>query len=97
MPKTKVQNIEKACKGFKPETEKAMPARATKAGTMLTMLTSRRGASVSQLQQATGWQAHSVRGFLSGTVKKKLGLSLAVTVGKDGRKRYRIENRAVGQ
>ena len=97
MPKSETQKLEKACEASKPETETAMPGRTTKAGIMLTMLTSRRGASVLQLQQDTGWQAHSVRGFLSGTVKKKLGLSLVATVGKDGRKRYRIENRAVGQ
>jgi hypothetical protein len=48
------------------------------------------GATIEQLQKATGWQAHSVRGFLAGTVKKKLGLSLASEKPEDGTRRYRI-------
>jgi Protein of unknown function (DUF3489) len=48
------------------------------------------GASVEELQAATGWQAHSVRGFLSGTVKKKLGLTLNSDRARDGTRRYRI-------
>ena len=48
------------------------------------------GACVEELQAATGWQAHSVRGFLSGTVKKKLGLTLSSDRTGDGPRRYRI-------
>ena len=39
---------------------------------------------------ATGWQAHSVRGFLSGTVRKKMGLDLGVAGGNGGTRHYRI-------
>jgi hypothetical protein len=52
------------------------------------------GASVEELQAATGWQAHSVRGFLSGTVQKKLGLTLNSDRPGDGPRRYRIEPEA---
>ncbi len=48
------------------------------------------GASTEELQQATGWQVHSVRGFLAGTVKKKLGLTLVSDKPADGPRRYRI-------
>jgi len=49
-----------------------------------------RGVTIAQIMEATGWQAHSVRGFLSVVVRKKLGLNLASEIGKDGQRRYRI-------
>ena len=71
--------------------------KATKTELLLNLLRSKRGASLEQLQQAVGWQAHSVRGFLSRTVRKKLGLSLLTEAGKDGLKRYRIEQNGAGK
>ena len=40
--------------------------------------------------KATGWQPHSVRGFLSGTVGKKLGLTVISEKGEDGERSYSI-------
>ena len=48
------------------------------------------GACLEELQAATGWQTHSVRGFLSGTVKKKLGLTLISDRAGNGPRRYRV-------
>ena len=48
------------------------------------------GATLSELMQAIGWQAHSVRGFLSGTLKKKMGLRVASSKLQDGQRTYRI-------
>lgn len=61
----------------------------TKAAAVLKKLQMAKGATIDQLMTATGWQAHSVRSFLSGTVRKKLGLNLISELGKDGLRRYR--------
>lgn len=63
---------------------------STKSATVMTMLRTGDGATLEAMQQATGWQAHSVRGFLSGTVKKRMALSLTSQRGDDGVRRYRI-------
>ena len=45
------------------------------------------------MMQATDWQQHSVRGFLAGTVKKKLGFPLTTSKAVGDVRRYRIETR----
>jgi hypothetical protein len=62
-------------------------------GGMLTLLSQPVGASIEEMMQATDWQQHSVRGFLAGTVKKKLGFPLTSVKPNDGVRRYRIETR----
>ena len=54
------------------------------------MLRSRDGASIEKLTKATGWQQHSVRGFLAGVVRKRLQFDLESTV-VDGIRTYRIK------
>jgi Protein of unknown function (DUF3489) len=72
----------------------ASGARAkTRAGTkhaqVVAMLRDRAGTTIAAIMAATGWQQHSVRGFLSGVVRKKLGLNLVSEPGEGGRI-YRI-------
>ena len=67
--------------------------RVTKQERVLTLLSQPNGASIAEMMQATDWQQHSVRGFLAGTVKKKLGFSLTSVKPNDGVRRYRIETR----
>ncbi|PBB35915.1 DUF3489 domain-containing protein [Mesorhizobium sp. WSM3882] len=67
-------------------------AKQSKADLVVKKLRLTKGATIEMLMEATGWQAHSVRGFLSAVVKKKLGLNLVSDVGKDGLRRYRIDN-----
>lgn len=73
---------------------KAEAPTGTKTDAVLKKLKSAKGVTLEALMEATGWQAHSVRGFLSGTVKKKLGHSLTSEMGKDGMRRYRVDDRA---
>jgi Protein of unknown function (DUF3489) len=68
-------------------------ARVTKQERVFTLLSQSEGASIEELMRATDWQQHSVRGFLAGTVKKKLGFSLTSSKPNDGARRYRIETR----
>ena len=67
--------------------------RVTKQERVLTLLSQSEGASIEEMMQATDWQQHSVRGFLAGTVKRKLGFSLTSVKPNDGVRRYRIETR----
>lgn len=64
-------------------------ASASKIDTVITMLRAKGGASIDQVIKATGWQAHSVRGAISGHLKKKLGLNV-LSEKIDGTRLYRI-------
>jgi Protein of unknown function (DUF3489) len=63
---------------------------STKQDLVIQMLGRQSGVSIEQIVAKTDWQPHSVRGFFSGVVRKKLGLPLASEVGKDGVRRYHI-------
>jgi hypothetical protein len=67
--------------------------RVTKQERLLTLLSQAEGASIEEMMQATDWQQHSVRGFLAGTVKKKLGFALTTSKAAGDVRRYRIETR----
>jgi len=61
----------------------------TKNAQVVAMLQDRTGTTIAAIMAATGWQQHSVRGFLAGVVRKKLGLNLVSDLGDSGRV-YRI-------
>ena len=63
----------------------------SKQGHVLALLHSSKGITIDTMAKATGWQQHSVRGFLSGVVRKKLGLNLVSEAGEAGRV-YRIRD-----
>jgi len=66
----------------------------TKTAALLALLARKEGASLEELQSASGWQPHSVRGFLAGTVKKMPGVSLSSEKPEDGPRRYRVQQAA---
>ena len=63
----------------------------TKKQIALSLLERAKGASIAEMQGAMGWQAHSVRGFLAGTIKKMPGVTLVSDKTDNGPRRYRIE------
>lgn len=63
-------------------------AAPSKLDTLVTLLRNGNGATIDDLASATGWQKHSVRGALAGTLKKK-GYSISSEI-VDGTRRYRI-------
>lgn len=65
-------------------------SRETKKERCLKLLARRQGADIAELQDAVGWKAHSVRGFLSATVRKLGGYRLD-TITADGKpRRYKL-------
>lgn len=63
--------------------------RNSKQSRVLAMLQARQGATIATIMKATGWQPHSVRGFLAGVVRKRLSLTLVSEKTGEGRV-YRI-------
>jgi Protein of unknown function (DUF3489) len=87
------QDTRAAAAKIPPKSDEPRDERVTKQERMLTLLCQGEGVSIEEMMQATDWQQHSVRGFLAGTVKKKLGFSLTSSKPDDGVRRYRIETR----
>jgi hypothetical protein len=84
----KATPAKKAPKGPK----KAAVARdGSKTAKVLDLLKRSGGATARELMKATGWQPHSVRGFLSGTIGKKMGLTVTSNKGEDGERSYSVK------
>ena len=65
----------------------------TKQALLVDLLKRKRGATIEEIAAATGWQAHSVRGAISGTLKKKLGLAVTSEIVDSRGRVYRITGR----
>jgi hypothetical protein len=78
------------------QSSRSSVASGTKHSKIIALLNAPSGATIAAMMKMTGWQQHSVRGFLAGVVRKKLKLDLVSEVGESGRI-YRIVNRAAGK
>ena|SRR5258708_39515953 len=73
---------------------KRNPAADSKQAKLITLLRSAKGATLEQMMELTGWQAHSVRGVISGALKKRLGMTIESAKNGDGDRVYRVLNAA---
>jgi hypothetical protein len=78
-------------KRLAPVSSKSASRSDTKHGRIVAMLRTPAGATIAAMMTATDWQQHSVRGFLAGVVRKKLGLNLISEQTEKGRV-YRIKD-----
>ena len=74
-----------------PKKKATVARQGSKTAKVLDLLKRSGGASLKELRKATGWQAHSVRGFLSGVLGKKMGLAVRSTKAEDGERRYSMK------
>jgi uncharacterized protein DUF3489 len=76
-----------------PQSAQPTARRESKKARIIAMLRAPNGATINAMALAAKWQPHSVRGFLAGVVRKKLGLTLVSADGETGRI-YRITDRS---
>lgn len=95
---TKKASKPAAKKEAKPATKKAPKAKDTatpregsKKQTVLLLLARKGGATMAEIADATGWQKHSIRGFISGTLTKKMGLVVESSKNEAGERTYRTK------
>lgn len=77
-------------KKSKPHTSEPADAepKATKQDIVLGLLRRQEGTSIAEICEATGWQTHSARGFMSGALKKRLKIEVISEKNKTGERRY---------
>jgi hypothetical protein len=90
-PSKKAPKAPKTAKAPKGDKKGGAARDGSKAAKILELLKRPGGATSKELMKATGWLPHSVRGFLSGTIGKKMGLTVTSTKGEDGERGYSIK------
>ena len=87
---TPAKKSAKAAKRAKPPNKATGARQGSKTEKVLELLKRSGGASLKDIMKATDWQAHSVRGFISGTLGKKMGLKIESTKREDGERIYSL-------
>jgi hypothetical protein len=87
----KKQAKEKATSKKAPKAkEAAVPREFSKKSIVLDLLRRPKGATMAEIAKATDWQNHSIRGFISGNLTKKMGLTVESGKNELGERTYRI-------
>lgn len=68
----------------------SVPREFSKKAIVLDLLARKDGATMAEIATATDWQNHSIRGFISGTIGKRMGLAVESTKTEAGDRRYKI-------
>jgi hypothetical protein len=92
--RNKANPAKKATKGAmsaKSPKKAAGACQGSKTTKILDLLKRSGGATLKELMKTTGWQAHSVRGFMSGALGKKMGLTVTSTKAEDEERRYAVK------
>jgi hypothetical protein len=80
----------KATKAAKTKAGARVPREFSKKAIVLELLRRKEGATLAEIAKATDWLNHSIRGFISGTITKKMGLTVESTKNEQGERHYRV-------
>jgi hypothetical protein len=84
------QETGKKARSHRKTARQADAPKASKSATVLDLLRREGGAALDDIMSATGWQAHSVRGFISGVLGKRMGLTVESAKREDGKRTYSV-------
>ena len=91
-PATATPAVKKTpAKRHRQRARQATAREGSKKAAVLALLRKPQGATLPELVKATGWQAHSVRGFLSGSLRQRMGLPVKSSKNPEGQQAYRVK------
>ena len=91
-PESKAEPKPKTAKKTPKPTKTPRSAKIGKGDKIIELMQRKGGATLAEMQNASDWQAHSVRGFLSGIVRKKMGLTIVSVKPEGGERTYSMES-----
>ena len=91
MKATRAKKTNTGRKSAKVPKKAANARQGSKTAKFLDLLKRSGGATGKDLMKATGWQAHSVRGFISGVLVRKMGMTVTSTKAENGERRYSVK------